>query len=280
MHSQNVSHTVKQREPEVARVTHQSLERGIRVLESVAANGGLCSLAETARRTGLHRSTTHHLLQTLVGLGYLRQDPATRGYELTSKLFQLTGRTWTPEQLGVIAQPILAELTRLTGEGSSLAAYHDGIVTVVAKRESDGPVRVVQDVGAERPIHATAVGKAIVAWLPPAELSGLAARLRFERFTEKTIATRHAFETELRRIRQNGYAIDDEEHYEGIRCIAAPIFAFHGQVVASLCSVGPKTRMTRQKLRDVRIPLFALARRLSERLGWGQQDAVCRPSSN
>jgi IclR family acetate operon transcriptional repressor len=281
MHSQNVSHILKQRdEPDVARVTHQSLERGIRVLESVAANGGLCSLAETARRTGLHRSTTHHLLQTLVGLGYLRQDPTTRGYELTARLFQLTGRTWTPEQLGVIAQPTLAELTRLTGEGSSLAAYRDGVVTVVAKRESDGPVRVVQDVGAERPIHATAVAKAIVAWLPPAELAGLLPRLRFERFTGKTIASRRAFETELRRVRENGYAIDDEEHHEGIRCIAAPIFAFHGQAVASLCSVGPKTRMTRQKLRELRAPLFALARTLSERLGWVQQDLARRSQSN
>lgn len=261
-------------------MTHQSLERGIRVLESVAASGGLCSLADTARRTGLHRSTTHHLLQTLVGLGYLRQDPTTRGYELTAKLFQLTGRTWSPEQLGSIAQPVLAELTRLTGEGSSLAAYHDGVVTIVAKRESDGPVRVVQNVGAERPVHATAVGKAIVAWLPPAELSALVGRLRLDRFTARTITTPREFETELRRVRENGFAIDDEEHHEGIRCIAAPVFAFHGQAVASICAVGPKTRMTRQKLREVRVPLFAMARALSERLGWVQPDASRQSRSN
>ena len=77
-------------------MTHRSLERGLHVLEVIAASGGLISLAEIARRTGLHRSTGHHLLQTLVGAGYLRQDGATRSYELSAKLFQLTGRTWTP----------------------------------------------------------------------------------------------------------------------------------------------------------------------------------------
>ena len=185
MPAQSVSHTVKQGrepDPQLTRLTHQSLERGLRVLETVAANGGLNSLAETSRRTGLHRSTTHHLLQTLVGLGYLRQDTGTRAYELTAKLFQLTGRTWTPEQIGVIAEPILAELTLATGEASSLAAYRDGAITIVAKRESDGPVRVVQDLGAERPVHATAVGKAIVAWLPATELAGVLARTALQSF--------------------------------------------------------------------------------------------------
>jgi DNA-binding IclR family transcriptional regulator len=271
MPMQSVSHTVKRdRRPEspLTRLTHQSLERGLRVLETVAANAGPNSLAETARRTGLHRSTAHHLLQTLVGLGYLRQDSGTRAYELTAKLFQLTGRTWSPEQIGVIAEPILAELTRVTGEASSLATYRDGSITIVAKRESDGPVRVVQDLGAERPVHATAVGKAIVAWLPATELAGVLSRTRFDRFTARTIATRTTFEAELRRIREGGFAIDDEEHHEGIRCIAAPVFAFNGQAMASLCTVGPKSSMTRQKLRDVRAPLRALARTLSERLGW------------
>src|SRR5262245_14739052 len=114
------------------RTTHQSLERGLRLLEIVASNGAQISLAETARRTGLHRSTAHHLLQALVGLGYLRQDPQTRAYMLTAKLFQLTGRTWTAEQLGEIAHPVVAELTRLTGEGSSVAVYRDGAVRMVA----------------------------------------------------------------------------------------------------------------------------------------------------
>jgi len=250
------------------RTTHQSLERGLRLVEAVALNGARTSLAEAARRTGLHRSTAHHLLQTLVSLGYLRQDAETRGYELAAKPFQITGRVWAPEQLAAIAQSSLAELTRRSGEGSSFSVYRDGAVTVVAKCEHDGPVRVVQDVGARRPLHCTAVAKAILPWVPQPELAGLLARMRFVRHTPKTLVTRAAFEAELRRIRAAGYALDDEEHIEGIRCIAMPVFGHAGQVLGSMCALGPKSRMTYHKLRELRLPLGELSARLSQRLGY------------
>lgn len=256
--------------------THRSLGRGLRLLEAVALAGGM-TLAEAARRTGLHRSTAHHLLQTLVALGYLRQDPDSRGYELGAKPFQLTGRTWSPEQLGELAAPFLAELARRGGEGCSLAVYRDGAVTIAAKREHDGPVRVVQDVGGQRPIHCTAVGKAIAAWLPAQELAGLLARTRFPRHTPKTIASRAAFEAELRRVRVAGYAVDDEEHIQGIRCIAMPVFGHAGHVVASMCALGPKSRVTHQKLRELRGPLGELTREFSRRLGWQKVAGAAAP---
>lgn len=251
-----------------ASATHRSLERGLAVLESVATTKGPVTLAETSRRLGLHRSTAHHLMQSLVSLGYLRQDGSSRGYELTQKLNQLTGRLWTAEQLGEIAQPFLDELSRATGEGTSVAAWISGIVTIAAKREAAGPVRVVQDVGGDRPIYCTAVGKALAAWLPRAEVKAALARTRMEKLTPKTITTQAAFDSELRRIRAAGYAIDDEEQFLGLRCIAMPVFCYTGQVVASMCVVGPKHRMTLQKVQAARAPLAALSQKLSERLGY------------
>jgi DNA-binding IclR family transcriptional regulator len=248
--------------------THRSLERGLALLESVAAGRGPVPLVDVARRVGLHRSTAHHLLQTLVSAGYLRQEQATRGYELTPKLFQITGRLWSPEQLGEIAQPFLEQLTQETGEGTSVAAWLDGAVCIVAKREADGPVRVVQSLGVDRPIHCTAVGKALAAWLPAAEMRAALARTRMERLTPKTITTHAAFEAELRRIRAAGYALDDEEQHLGLRCIAMPVFCYTRQVFAAMCVLGPKQRMTHQKLLAVRTPLGALSRKLSERLGY------------
>ena len=102
-----------------AGATHRSLERGLAVLESVANHERPVHLApaETARRLGLHRSTAHPLMQSLVGLGYLRQDDSSRGYELTQKLNHLTGRLWTAEQLGEIAQPFLEQLSAADGRG-------------------------------------------------------------------------------------------------------------------------------------------------------------------
>ncbi|WP_198297905.1 IclR family transcriptional regulator [Bordetella genomosp. 9] len=254
----------------VANVTHRSLERGLAALEMIAAATGPMTLADAARRLGLHRSTAHHLLRTLVALGYLRQDGTTRGYALTPKLHRMTGQKWSVEQLGEIAQPILETLTAETDEGTSVAAWMDGVVTIAAKREADGPVRVVQNVGAERPIYCTAVGKAIAAWLPDAEIRAVLARTTMVAHTAKTITTREAFEAELRRIRTAGYAIDDAEQHEGLRCIAMPVFCYSGQVIGSMCVVGPRHRMTHQKLQAVRGPLQRCSRQLSERLGYAQ----------
>jgi len=259
-----------------ARVTHRSLERGLAVLEAVAAAGRAASLAETARRVGLHRSTVHHLLQSLVGAGYLRQEPETRGYELTHRLYQLTGRAWTTGDLAELAQPLLEQLTRATGEGTSVAAWLGGPVRIVAKREAEGPVRVVQDVGAERPIYCTAVGKAIAAWLQGPEVQTELARTGMPRLTPKTITTRAAFDAELRRIRAAGHAIDDEEQYEGLRCIAMPVFTYSGRVYGSMCVLGPKQRMTHQKLLAARVPLARLAAELSALLGYAAAGAVER----
>ena len=249
--------------------THQSLDRGLRIIEATAAIGGAATLSEIARKTGLPRSTTHHLLQALVDFGYLVHDGDTRPYTLAPKLFRLTGRTWTKEQLAEISMPFLDELSRRTGEGTSLAILRDGVVTVVAKRESEGPVRVVQEVGARRPIYCTAVGKAVAAWLPERELDGIIARTVFEPMTARTIRTPAAFRRELARIRATGFAIDNEEHIRGIRCIAAPVRYHSGEVRASLCVLGPTSRMPQRRVAGIRQPLAAVAADLSARLGYG-----------
>jgi DNA-binding IclR family transcriptional regulator len=252
--------------------THQSLERGLRVIEATAAIGGSATLSEIARKTALPRSTAHHILRALVEFGYLVQDRGARPYRLGPKLFRLTGHTWTKEQLAEISMPFLDDLSRRTGEGTSLAILRDGVVTVVAKRESEGPVRVVQEVGATRPIHCTAVGKALAAWLPDRELDGIIVRTVFAPKTPRTFTTPAAFRRELARIRATGFAIDNEEHIEGIRCIATPVRDHSGEVRASLCVVGPKSRLPQRRLAEIRQPLAAVAADLSARLGFGSTE--------
>jgi len=247
--------------------THQSLDRGLRVIEATAAVGGAATLSEIARKVALPRSTTHHLVRALVGLGYLTQDGDARPYRLGPKLFQLTGRTWTTEQLAEIAMPFLDELSRRTGEGTSLAVLRDGTVTIAAKRESAGPVRVVQEVGVQRPIYCTAVGKALAAWLPERELEGILARTPFDKKTPRTITTPAAFRRELAHIRAVGFAVDNEEHMKGIRCMAAPVRDHSGEVRASLCVVGPTSRLPQRRLTEIRQVLAVTAAELSAQLG-------------
>ena len=258
--------------------THQSLGRGLRVIEATAAIGGAATLSEIARKTALPRSTTHHILRALVDFGYLVQDGDAQPYRLGPRLFRLTRHTWTEEQLAEISMPYLDELSHRTGEGTSLAILRDGIVTIVAKRESEGPVRVVQEVGARRPIYCTAVGKALAAWLPGRELDGIIARTVFERKTVRTITTAAAFRRELAHIRATGFAIDNEEHMTGIRCIATPIRDHSGEVRASLCVVGPTSRVPQRRLAGIRQPLAAVAAGLSARLGHGSTETGGMPT--
>jgi len=258
--------------------THQSLKRGLRIIEVIATMGSSMTLAEIARKTGLPRSTAHHLLQALVEFGYLVQNDGARTYTLAPKLFQLTGRTWSKEQLAEIAMPFLDELSHRTGEGTSLAVLRDGIVTVIAKREPEGPVRVVQEVGARRPIYCTAVGKALAAWLPEPELEGIIGRTAFEQMTVNTIISRTEFYREMARIRATGFAIDNEEHIKGIRCIATPVRDHSGAVRASLCVVGPKNHLPHRKLLQIREALAAVAADLSARLGYGSTEGMAKVS--
>jgi IclR family transcriptional regulator, acetate operon repressor len=252
--------------------THQSLGRGLRVIEATAAIGGAATLSEIARKTALPRSTAHHILRALVDFGYLVQDADAQPYRLGPRLFRLTGHAWSKEQLAEIAMPYLDDLSRKTGEGASLAVLRDGVVTIVAKRESEGPVRVAQEVGGRRPIYCTAVGKALAAWLPAHELDGIVARTVFEKKTTRTIATAAALRRELARIRATGFAVDHEEHIAGIRCLAAPVRDHTGGVCASLCVVGPTGRLPQRRLAAIRPVLAGVAADLATRLGHGSAD--------
>jgi len=143
------------------------------------------------------------------------------------------------------------------------------VVSVVAKRDSEGPVRVVQEVGTLRPIYCTAVGKLLAAWLPERELDGIIGRTGFERMTANTITDISALKQELARVRTNGFALDKEEHLEGIRCIAAPVRDQSEKVCAALCIVGPKNRLSLRRLRELQDPLRDVAKKLSVQLGFG-----------
>jgi len=249
--------------------THQSLKRGLRIVEAIATIGGSATLAEIARKTALPRSTAHHLLRALMEFGYLIQDGDARTYTLAPKLFRLTGSSWTREQLSEIAMPFLDELSRRTGEGSSLAVLRDGVVTIIAKREPESPVRVVQEVGATRPIYCTAVGKVLAASLSEQELDGVIRRTVFEQKTAKTNPSPAAFRRELARIRLSGFAVDNEEHIEGIRCIATSVRDYTGEVRASLCVTGPKNHLPQRRRAEIRRALASVAAGLSARLGYG-----------
>ncbi|KPJ78082.1 MAG: hypothetical protein AMJ54_05150 [Deltaproteobacteria bacterium SG8_13] len=248
--------------------THQSLKRGLQIVETVAVMSEPPTLSAIARKTNLNRSTTHHILKALVEFGYLVQAPETLTYSLSSKLYRITKRTWTTEQLAEIAASYLEELGKVTGEGTSLAVFRDGQVIVAAKREQEGPLRVVQRIGESRPVHCTAVGKVLAAGLTDQELEELIARTDFTRKTPKTITSPAVFRKEMSRVREKGIAYDYEEHIKGVRCLAAPVRDYSGQTRAALCVLGPKDNLSAKRLSKLQHDLISSAAALSARLGY------------
>jgi DNA-binding IclR family transcriptional regulator len=251
--------------------THQSLKRGLQIVEMVAEMTEPPTLSAIARKSQLKRSTTHHILKALVEFGYLVQAPETHIYSLSSKLFRLTRRNWTVEQLAEIATPYLEELGNLTGEGTSLAVMAKGEVKIVAKQEQDGPLLVIQRIGDSRPVYCTAVGKVLAAELPEPQLEELIQRIDFQRMTPKTIVSPAFFRKEMAKVRKKGVAFDNEEHIKGVRCIAAPVRDYSGEARAALCVVGPKDNFIPKRMTKLQNELLTAAAALSARLGFKSQ---------
>jgi DNA-binding IclR family transcriptional regulator len=252
--------------------THQSLKRGLQIVEIVAEMAEPPTLSAIARKSKLNPSTTHHILKALVDFGYLIQAPETHIYSLSSKLFRLTRRTWTVEQLAEIATPFLEQLGNLTGESSSLAVLRDGQVIIAAKKEQDAPLRVVQRIGESRPIYCTAVGKILAAELSEQEFEELIERTNFQKKTPNTITSPDAFRKEMVNIRDKGVAFDNEEHIKGVRCLAAPIRDYSGKTRAALCVVGPKDNLLPKRISKVQHDLLTVTTSLSTRLGYNPQN--------
>lgn len=245
----------------------QSLQRAFAILETVAGRGTGITMAEISREVGLHPSTAFHLLRTIVALGYLRQDETTRQYRLGSKVFQLAASVLTELQLAEIGEPILTEMANRTGETSHLAVFDRGEVVVVARAEGTSPLRLAERVGYPRPAHCTAIGKVLLAHQREADLRAFFASARLEPRTANTITSADRLEEELAKVRQQGHAVDDEEFAQGLRCLAAPVRSFTGQVVAAIGLSGPVWRVGPDRMALLLEVVTGAARRLSAELG-------------
>ena len=251
-----------------ARTIIQSLNRGLQILESIAAKGASVPLSQVCREAGLNRSTAHHLLQTLTARGYLVQDDSSRAYRLGPAAFRLASASWSESQLAEMAAPVLRGLVRKTGETANLAVRKGDHAVLVETVDGEGALRVVDRVGAARPIYCSAIGKVLLATTPGEEREAILRRLKLKRIGPRTITNRRQLRCELARVAARGYAFDDEEMAPGVRCIAAPVYAFSGQVIAAVGIAGPAARLSRDRLRRFVSLLAGAVDTLSWRLGY------------
>jgi IclR family acetate operon transcriptional repressor len=258
-------------DPVLARSTErhsiQSVDRAVSLLEAIAEAGGECTLTQLSHRTRLNISTCHHLLSTLVARGYVAKVPVRRSYALGARILYLSNACLRQVDLPARAAPFIEKINERTGETVHLAVLQGDAMMKVAKRESRHPVRVdTGTLGKTDAAHATATGKAMLAWLPEDDMRRVLSH-GLTRFTPKTICEWPSLIEALRHVRRNGYAVDDEEYQPGVICIGAAIRDHNGAVVGAISASTPTMRANDEHLTLVREQVCTAVRALSAELG-------------
>jgi IclR family transcriptional regulator, acetate operon repressor len=231
----------------------QSLERAFDLLEVMADAGGVLGLSRLAQESGLALPTIHRLVRTLVDLGYVRQEPS-RQYALGPRLIRL-GES-ASRLLGTWSRPFLSRLVDVLGESANLAMLDGDRVVYVAHVQSRHSMRMFTEVGRRVYPHCTAVGKALLAHLPPSDVPALLERTGMPAQTEHTIIEPTRLAEEIDRVRTQGYAIDDGEQEIGVRCVAVPVLGTSNRLAVSIS--GPAPRMTAELIERA-VPLLRQA---------------------
>jgi DNA-binding IclR family transcriptional regulator len=245
----------------------QALDRAFAVLDLLGESETPLGLAQVASSLQLHKSTAHRFLMVLERHRMVERT-STGKFRLGLRLFDFGNRAIEQYDLRDRAQPHLRRLVAETEETAHLCVLEASRVIYIDKIEPARSVRMITRVGASNPIHCTSVGKAILAFLPDDKITEIVKKIRFERFTHRTIATTEALRTELEKTRRRGYAVDDEEFEEGLRCIAVPLLDAQRQPVAAVSISGPSFRVTAQKLPAIANHLLQCVRGVSMDMGY------------
>ncbi len=205
-------------------------------------------VTELSKKLGLHKNNVFRILATLEFRGYIEQNKKTEGYRLGPKIFEL-GLIFK-YQMGLIkhAKPIMEEIVKRHNETVYLGVLRDIYAIYIDNVETTHTVRVVSRVGSQIPAYASAIGKVQLAYLPTDELERLLRDRKLKAYTEKTITDKNLLMEELKKVAEEGYALDNEEFENDVKCVAAPIRDYTRWVVAGLSISGPAFRMNEEAM--------------------------------
>jgi DNA-binding IclR family transcriptional regulator len=245
----------------------QALDRAFAVLDLLGESETPMGLAQVASSLQLHKSTAHRFLMVLERHRMVERTGSGK-FRLGLRLFDFGNRAIEQYDLRDRAQPHLRRLVAETEETAHLCILEQTRVIYIDKIEPARSVRMITRIGSSNPVHCTSVGKAILAFLPEDRIADILRRTRFERLTHRTIATPEALRVEIEKTRRRGYAVDDEELEEGLRCIAVPVLDAQRLPVAAVSVSGPSFRVTAQKLPAIANQLLQCVRGISVDMGF------------
>ncbi len=246
----------------------QSLDRGSRLLIEVGAAGRPVSLGELTELLGIDRSSVYRLANTLTMRGFFSQSPETKAYTLGPTIWQLASQMRQSNPLLRVAREHVAALAEQTGETAHLAVREEDHLVFLDCAWTNHAVGVSVGSGRVEPLHCTALGKALLADFDPSQLRELFGPGRLHAYTPRTIGSIRKLADECHNVRQRGFAVDDVEFRDGVRCVGAPIRDFHGRVVAAIGISAPRSRLTKRRFSEVGPQVKAAADAVSAKLGF------------
>jgi DNA-binding IclR family transcriptional regulator len=241
----------------------QVIDRMASLLDAIARYPEPVSLKILAAETGLHSSTAYRILSSMQDNGFVERDSASK-YQLGGKLLRLGSRVNAKSDLRQIAMPIMATLRDELGETINLTVREGDEVVYIEKATPNRMMHVQQLVGSRAPLHVTAVGKLMLALGDDQECQGYAARTNLPAFTRNTINDLDRLRQEAIKLREQGYAFDNEEAEIGVGCIGTLIHDASGNIIAGLSVSAPIERRQTAWVNS----LLKAARQISEELGY------------
>lgn len=247
----------------------QSLERALTILNTLSDHPDGLPIAKLTKLVDLSKSTTHRLLATLVDMNYVAKDPESDKYKVGLQTLYIARSVLNNNNIANVAKPYLKQLCADVNETVHLCIEDKGEIVYIDKLESNQTIRMYSRIGNRAPMYCTAVGKVLLSGMTEGRLKEIADSTTFTPRTPRTITSTEELHTEVDKVRQQGYALDNIENEEGIRCIAAPIYSHEHRIVASFSISGPSNRVTMDRVNTELITkMKACSLEISRALGY------------
>ena len=240
--------------------------KSLDLLECLANSGHPMTAPEIARQCGMSRPTAYRLLATLQSRGYVSNNE--HEYSLGMKILSLSGVILKSLDLANEAYPYLRQLSQLSGETAYVSILDGTEILYINKVEGTQRIRLNCTIGTRNPLYCTSMGKSILAFLPESEREALLQKITLRAYTEYTITDKGVLLETLSGIRQRGYAYDDLEMEDNVRCIGAPIFNHMGYPFGAMSLAGPAFRLPIEKLDELSQALLEAVQNLSQQFGY------------
>jgi DNA-binding IclR family transcriptional regulator len=245
----------------------QSIDRALDILETLSEASNGLGVSQIAQRTGLHKSTVHRLLSTLTGRGYAEKNPEGL-YRIGMKPIEIVSVHINSLELHTEAWPYVAQITRELGLTSHLGVLEGDQVIYIERMDMYSGIKLYSQIGIRVPAYCSSLGKCLLSNFSKEALDSIMENCSFDKFTEHTIDTLEKFHKEMKKVRKQGWAMDDREFDRNNRCIGAPIYDYRGEIIAAISASGTPHELSKERIPEVAEYVQEKAAAISRTMGY------------